>query len=149
MQNRVYQSIDQYRNDPKFSDRYAWANSVDPDQTAPSGLIRVCTVCHSVCIVWTHYSMVGPHSSNFRVIITNFSGVRILRKFTVVSMDINSYHTNSHKNFYHQGINNSSRNRKRASSKHTSRRSASVDKDFVNSFKSISLSCKNIPMLTP
>ena len=26
-----------YRNDPKFSDRYAWANSVDPDQTAPRG----------------------------------------------------------------------------------------------------------------
>ena len=25
-----------YRNDPKFSDRYAWANSVDPDQTARS-----------------------------------------------------------------------------------------------------------------
>ena len=24
-----------YRNDPKFSDRYAWANSADPDQTAP------------------------------------------------------------------------------------------------------------------
>ena len=24
-----------YRNDPKFSDRQAWANSVDPDQTAP------------------------------------------------------------------------------------------------------------------
>ena len=23
----------QYRNDPKFSDRYAWANSADPDQT--------------------------------------------------------------------------------------------------------------------
>ena len=23
-----------YRNDPKFSDRYAWANSADPDQTA-------------------------------------------------------------------------------------------------------------------
>ena len=23
-----------YRNDPKFSDRYAWANSTDPDQTA-------------------------------------------------------------------------------------------------------------------
>ena len=22
-----------YRNDPKFSDRYAWANSADPDQT--------------------------------------------------------------------------------------------------------------------
>ena len=25
------------RNDPKFSDRYAWANSADPDQTAPRG----------------------------------------------------------------------------------------------------------------
>ena len=24
-----------YRNDPKFSDRYALANSADPDQTAP------------------------------------------------------------------------------------------------------------------
>ena len=29
----------EYRNDPKFSDRYAWANSVDPDQTAPIGEI--------------------------------------------------------------------------------------------------------------
>ena len=27
-----------------------------------SSLIRVYTVCHSVCIVWTHYSMVEPHS---------------------------------------------------------------------------------------
>ena len=26
-----------YHNDPKFSDRYAWANSADPDQTAPRG----------------------------------------------------------------------------------------------------------------
>ena len=26
-----------YRNDPKFSDRYAWANSTDPDRTAPRG----------------------------------------------------------------------------------------------------------------
>ena len=32
----------------------------------------VYTVCHSVCIVWTHYSMVEPHSSNFRVITTKF-----------------------------------------------------------------------------
>ena len=48
-----------------------------------SSLIRVYTVCHSVCIVWTHYSMVEPHSSNFRVITTNFLGVRIFRKFTV------------------------------------------------------------------
>ena len=29
--------FDKYRNDPKFSDRYAWANSADPDQTAPRG----------------------------------------------------------------------------------------------------------------
>ena len=48
-----------------------------------SSLIRVYTVCHSVCIVWTHYSMVEPYSSNFRV-ITNFLGVRKFRKFTVV-----------------------------------------------------------------
>ena len=65
-----------YRNDPKVLDRYAWANSADPDQTAP-------TVCHSICIVWTHYSMAEPHSSKFRVITTNFLGVRIFRKITV------------------------------------------------------------------
>ena len=40
-----------YRNVPKFSDRYAWANNADPDQTAP---------------------MVEPHSSNFREITTIF-----------------------------------------------------------------------------
>ena len=28
-----------YGNDPKFSDRYAWANSADPDQTAPRGAV--------------------------------------------------------------------------------------------------------------
>ena len=28
-----------YRNDHKFSDRYAWANSADPDQTAPRGAV--------------------------------------------------------------------------------------------------------------
>ena len=71
-----------YRNDPKFSDRYAWANSADPDQTAP--LIRVYTVCHSVCIVWPHDSMVEPHSSNFRVITMNILGVWKFRKFTVI-----------------------------------------------------------------
>ena len=41
------------------------------------------TVCNSLCIFWTHYSMVEPHSSNFRVITTNFLGVRIFRKYTV------------------------------------------------------------------
>ena len=71
-----------YPNDPKFSDKYAWANSADPDQTAPS-LIRDYTVCLSVCIVWTHYSTVEPHSSHFRVITTKFLGVQLFRKFTV------------------------------------------------------------------
>ena len=28
-----------YSYDPKFSDRYAWANSADPDQTAPRGAV--------------------------------------------------------------------------------------------------------------
>ena len=44
---------------------------------------QVYTVCHSVCIVWTHYSMGESHSSNFRVITTNVLGVRIFRKYTV------------------------------------------------------------------
>ena len=52
-----------------------------------SSLIRVYTVCHSICIVWTHYSMAEPHSSNFRVITTNFLGVRIVRKFTVCQVE--------------------------------------------------------------
>ena len=56
-------SIYIYRNFPKVLDRQVWVYR--------SSLIRVYTVCHSVCIVWTHYSMVEPHSSNFRVIITN------------------------------------------------------------------------------
>ena len=28
-----------YRNDPKFSDGLVWANSADPDQTAPRGAV--------------------------------------------------------------------------------------------------------------
>ena len=56
-----------------------------PGQTVQkSSLIRVYIVCHSVCIVWTHYSIVEPHSSNFRVIRTNFLDVRIFRKFTIL-----------------------------------------------------------------
>ena len=52
-------------------------------------LIRVYIVCHSVCIVWTYYSMVEPNSSKFRVIKTNFWGVRIFRKFTVPIVSAN------------------------------------------------------------
>ena len=29
----------EYHNDPKFSDRLVWANSADPDQTAPRGAV--------------------------------------------------------------------------------------------------------------
>ena len=29
----------EYHNDRKFKDRQVWANSVDPDQTAPSGVL--------------------------------------------------------------------------------------------------------------
>ena len=64
-----------YRNDPKFSDRQVWANSADPDQTAPSKLIRANTVCNSGCIFWVHYSSVKPSCSNFRVITAIFFGV--------------------------------------------------------------------------
>ena len=81
-----------YHNDHKFSDRQVWANSVDPDQTAPEVVgqrvwpkIRhlatldgcACTfeewVC--VCIIWTRYSIVNPPCSNFRVNTGNFSGI--------------------------------------------------------------------------
>ena len=73
-----------YLNFPKFSDRQVWANSADPDQTAPKGsLIRVYTVCNSLCIFWMHYSKETPSCSTFRVITTNFWGVQIFRKFTV------------------------------------------------------------------
>ena len=32
-----------------------------------SSLIRVYTVCHSICIFWTHSCMAKPHCSNFRL----------------------------------------------------------------------------------
>ena len=35
----VEKSLNSYHNDPKFSDRQAWANSADPDQTAPRGAV--------------------------------------------------------------------------------------------------------------
>ena len=39
--------------------------------TSLSSLIRVYTVCNSLCILWTHYSMVSP-CSNVWVITANF-----------------------------------------------------------------------------
>ena len=35
----IYSWLDKYRNVPKLSDRQVWANSADPDQTAPWGAI--------------------------------------------------------------------------------------------------------------
>ena len=72
------------RHFPKFSDRQVWANSVDPDQTAPrSGS----TLFAIPCTFWTHYSMVEPPCSNLRGITANFSGVRNFRSFTVCQED--------------------------------------------------------------
>ena len=45
----------------KCLDRLVWPNSRDPDQTESdprSSLIRVNTVCHSICMFWIHDSMV-------------------------------------------------------------------------------------------
>ena len=33
-------------------------------------LVRVYTVCHSLCIIWVHYSLVKPHCFIFRIIKT-------------------------------------------------------------------------------
>ena len=59
-----------------------------PGQTVQTQirLIRFYTVWHSVCVVWTRYSKVEPHGSNFRFITTNFLGVQISRKFMVITL---------------------------------------------------------------
>ena len=44
-----------YRNVPKFSDRYAWANSADPDQTAPrsgSTLFAIPSASFGLITLW-------------------------------------------------------------------------------------------------
>ena len=46
-----------YCNGCKFLGRQVWANRTDPDQTAPEGVIKVYTVCHSARIFYTHYYM--------------------------------------------------------------------------------------------
>ena len=53
-----------YRNDPKFSDREAWANSADPDQTAPSSLISV----RLLGAVWLGSTLFAIPSASFRSI---------------------------------------------------------------------------------
>ena len=73
-----------------------------------NSLIKVYTVCNSICIVWTHYSMVEPHSLNFRVITTNILGVRIFRKFTV-SAKGNKTSNNSKMHIHVKGIDHPSK----------------------------------------
>ena len=45
--------IEESTNDPKFSDRQVWANSVDPDQTAPERA------------VWSGSTLLAISSSSF------------------------------------------------------------------------------------
>ena len=62
---------------PKFLGRQVWPNSVDPDQTAEGASdceIQIYTACFSFSIFLTHYSMVTPHCSNFRIITAFFLG---------------------------------------------------------------------------
>ena len=54
------------QNGSNFLDRQAWANSGDPDQTAPR------TVCCSVYIFRMQCSMVKPHVSTFRIVTAIF-----------------------------------------------------------------------------
>ena len=81
-----------YRNNHKFSDRQVLANSVDPDQRS---LIRVYTVCHSSYTFWTHYSMVVPPCSNFRMITSIFRSSEILGFLRYIL----SHHSNAICNF--------------------------------------------------
>ena len=52
-----------YCNDPKFSDRYAWANSADPDQTAPGGA------------VWSGSTLFAIPSASFGLITLCYSHI--------------------------------------------------------------------------
>ena len=52
---------------PRFSDR-----SGQTVQTQIRLLLRVYTVCNSLCIFWMHYSKEKPSCSTFRVITANF-----------------------------------------------------------------------------
>ena len=51
-----------------------------------SSLIRVFTVCYSICIFLTKYLQVWPLCLNFRRITEKFSGVRKFRNFTVLTV---------------------------------------------------------------
>ena len=66
------------------TDRHALANSADPGQTAPplflEGLLRVFTVCHSICTFCTNLYF---DVCDFRLFTANILGFKELRDFTV------------------------------------------------------------------
>ena len=53
---KTFIPLQEYRNDPKFLDRQVWANSADPDQTAPTGE------------VWSGSTLFAIPSASFRLI---------------------------------------------------------------------------------
>ena len=68
-----------YHNNPKYLDRHAWANSVDPNQMLWC-LIRVYTDCHSSStILDTSTGSKIFFSSNFRTSMVRSWGIPILR----------------------------------------------------------------------
>ena len=74
-----YSLLFRYCNDPNFRTDMPGQTVQTLKEQSDQGLLCL----PSVCIFWAHYSMVEPHSPNFRVITTNILGVRIFRKFTV------------------------------------------------------------------
>ena len=71
-------------NDPKFADRQVWANSVDPDQTAPRLLLEADQDLPCFVILFVSFGCRRITLwSSFRVTTANFSGVQIFRIFTV------------------------------------------------------------------
>ena len=65
-----------------FSDRQVWANRWADQRSSLSG---VYTVCHSVCIFWTHYFVVKRYWSQFKDNYSNFLGCPILGILRYVS----------------------------------------------------------------
>ena len=54
-----------YSNDPKYLDRLVWANSIVPNQTAPSSdssrKSSLLIFCHCICIFWIHNYSIKNH----------------------------------------------------------------------------------------
>ena len=66
----IYHSHSVRSNDPKFLDKTGLGKQYRHRQKRC--LIRVYTVYHSVCIFWTHDSVVKRYCSNFRIITAIF-----------------------------------------------------------------------------